>query len=134
MPAIREFISFVEAYPVTGAFLLALAAAGIIGIAKVTWTGLHSRRNRIYVDPVLWSLPGRFWITVVHQYLPSDHPSGYEQTQYSRPDQWKKLVTVRSSFFGLRHRIVPHDPNAALVVAVRRKGRREQHIHFNRYV
>jgi hypothetical protein len=125
------FVAFVESYPVTGGAILALAVAGVIGVVKLITNHASGRRRYPYVRPTIYGSSKSFHIKSVQEYVPADVPSGYRQISYPRPDQWKRVIDVRTSWGGLRHTVHPVDENAVLVVMLR-KRRKEKHILFNR--
>jgi hypothetical protein len=85
------------------------------------------------MSPVFYSLGPSYTVVAVLEYLPSPHPSGYQQIQHSRPDQWRDLIKIKTSLLGLRHEIVPRDRRAHLVVLIRPTANSgEKHVRFNR--
>ena len=62
------------------------------------------------VNPIFWTFGDKFKILAVHKFEASDDISGYKHiSQNSRPDQWKKLIEVKKSIFGLKHEIIPKE-------------------------
>lgn len=130
MESALAFLSFVEEFPVTGAALLTLVVAGLIGIVRLIGSSVNERKKNLYIKPYYWGLSKNFIITTVLEYFPDPGPSGYRQEQYSRPDLWRNKV-IKVSFAGLYHKLVPLNANDILVVNVRRK-RKEKMVLFNR--
>lgn len=128
---INQTIDWIEKHPIIGAALIASVAYTIRGLINAVLKRLSMQSD--YARPTFWTLGKKYRVTAVHQYFPSDDPSGYEQVQNSRPDQWKKLITIKSGFMNCYHRIVPHDPSYVLAVIICRDGvEREKVINFNR--
>ncbi|WP_275272429.1 hypothetical protein, partial [Limnobacter sp. P1] len=99
---------------------------GLLGAYAITNTSLH-------IDPTFWIFGRKFRVAAVHKYLPSDNPSGYEQIQHSRPDQWQALITINSNLFNLRHVGIPANKDDVLAVVISRNGKEnEEVIYFNR--
>ena len=128
-----QVLAWLDGHPVTGAALL--AGAGAIAVGVVKWfkdRQLKAEANP-YLNPTFYSRGGKYFVIVVHEYFPDDHPSGYRQVQHSRPDQWRQLIDIRTDWFGFRHRIVPKNPLALLVVVIRPTAlSREKLVRFNR--
>ena len=76
------------------------------------------------IKPIFWSFGRKYKIFAVHKYEKSDHDvSGYKHLgQNSRPDQWKKLINIKSSFFNLRHEVLSKDKDDILTVIISRNG------------
>jgi len=128
MPLISQTIDWLEGHPVVGG--AALGAAGVL-LAQALKHWL-TRRPSPYMNPTFYALGRRYFVTAVLEQVPADTPSGYSQTQHSRPEQWSKLITIRTGLFGLRHQIVPHDSNARLIVVIRRsRNAGEKLVRFN---
>ena len=78
----------------------------------------------------------KYYILAVHQYKRSDNePSGYKHLgQNSRPDQWRKLIEIKTSFLGFKRKIIliPKNPDDILTVVISRNGvERWKTIKFN---
>ena len=116
MNSILAIVDLIEKHPVTGAAVLALAVAGIIGIAKGIYNAVRKRlvKESVHIDHIMWCRRRSFYVTDVLVYIPCDDPTGYQQKQYSRPNLWKEIISVKTSFFGLRHDIVPVDSKAVI--------------------
>ena len=128
---INLIVDWVEKHPVIGGALFASVAYTVKGIIQTIYKWFTTSSD--YSKPTFWTLGKKFRITAVHQYLPSDDASGYTQIQNSRPDQWGKLITIKSTCFNLRHRIVPNEASSILAVIISRDGvEREKVISFNR--
>jgi hypothetical protein len=134
MNSILAIIDLIEKHPVTGTAVLALAVAGIIGIAKGIYNTARKRliRESVHIDHVIWCRRRSFYITDVLEYIPSNDPSGYQQKQYSRPDLWKGIISIKTSFFGVRHDIVPVNARAVIAVMIMIKEKPKV-MYFNRY-
>ena len=81
------------------------------------------------------TLGKKYKILAVHQYEKiDDNISGYRQLgQNSRPHQWKKLIKIKSSFFNLKHEIIPINPKDILTVVISRNGKENyKSIEFNK--
>lgn len=128
---INQAIDWIEHHPIIGAALIASVAYTAKGISQTVFKRLSAPSD--YARPIFWTLGAKYRVTAIHQYFPSDDPSGYKQVQNSRPDQWQQLVTIKSSFMRCRHRIIPHDPSYILAVIISRNGvEREKVISFNK--
>lgn len=124
-------VDWFENHPVVGTAILGCVAYTVRGIFHTFYK--WKRSSSSYAKPVFWSLGKKYRITAVHQYFPSDDISGYTQVQNSRPDQWKKLITIESKLFNCRHKIVPNDKTAILALVISRNGiEREKVIFFNK--
>jgi len=133
MEVVSTAISWIEAHPVVGGGIVTI----IIGIGAyftLKIIGLiFSKKTKPYIDPVFYSFRKKYVVVAVHEYIPSDHPSGYRQIQHSRPEQWSKLINIKTSLFGLRHRVMPVDSSAHLAVVIRpNKDGGEKTVLFNR--
>ena len=130
MNLVSNAIAWIEQHPVIGTAIL--AASGFVVVRVVKY--LYSQMGKSpYSGPVFYSFGKNYIVTAVHEYVPLDDSSGYKQIQHSRPDQWSKLINIKTSFFGLRHEVSPLDPSAHLAVVIRpNKKHREKHILFNR--
>jgi len=86
------------------------------------------------VNPIFWTFGNKFKILAVHKFEASDDISGYKHiSQNSRPDQWKKLIEVKKSIFGLKHEIIPKEKSDILTVIISRDGTEKwKAIHFNK--
>jgi len=77
----------------------------------------------------------KFKILAVHKYeISEDDMAGYKHLgQNSRPDQWKKLIDIKPSFFGLKYCVAARDPDDILEVIISRDGRENwKIISFNK--
>ena len=130
MNLVYTVIAWIEQHPVTGAAILAASGIVIAGMLKY----FYSRTGKSpYIGSVFYSFGKHYIVTAVQEYVPSDDSSGYKQLQHSRPNQWSKLITIDTSLFGLRHKVIPLDPSAHLAVVIRpNKKRGEKLILFNR--
>ena len=125
-----EVINWIEEHPVVGTAILGSVGYTIVGISKSITRKLS--KNSVRVSPTFWTLGKKFRIDAVHKYVPSDDASGYSQYQHSRPDQWNKLIEVKSTL-NTRHTVTPVDKNDVLVVVISRDGKEnEKHIYFNK--
>jgi hypothetical protein len=87
------------------------------------------------VSPKFWSIGEKYKILAVHKYEKADDDvSGYKHlSQNSRPDQWNKLIVIKSSFLNLRHEVTPINSEDILDVIVSRNGTEKWRvIKFNR--
>jgi hypothetical protein len=87
------------------------------------------------VSNKFFTLGKKYKILAVHQYKKeNDAISGYTQLrQNSRPDQWKKLIKIKSIFFDLKHEIIPINPKDILTVVISRNGKENwKSIEFNK--
>ena len=77
------------------------------------------------VASVFWSLGKRYKILAVHRFEKSDSSaSGYKSLgQNSRPDQWKQLISIQPSCFGLRYEVLPKKKSDILTVVISRNGK-----------
>jgi hypothetical protein len=127
---VSNVITWLELHPVTGTAILAACGFLFVGLARVL---LSKKDAGPYIDPVFYSLGGKYSVVAVQEYIPSNDASGYTQIQHSRPDQWTKLITIQTSLFGMRHKVTPLDPSAHLAVLIRPgKQSNEKLILFNR--
>ena len=85
------------------------------------------------VKTVFWTLGKKYKILAVHKFEKSDDISGYEQlSQNSRPDQWKKLINIKT-FLGLRFKVTPNNSSDILTIVISRNGREKwRTINFNK--
>lgn len=128
---ISQAINWVEKHPMIGAALLSSLAYTAKGIIQAFLKRLS--KESPHVDPTFWSFGKRYRISAVQRYLPAENPSGYVQEQHSRPDQWQKLIEIKSSFMNCRHKIVPKDATQILTIIISRDGKEnEKIISFNR--
>ena len=76
------------------------------------------------VKPVFWTLGDKYKILAVNKYEKNEEASsGYVHLgQNSRPDQWKKLIDIKSSFLNLRHDVLPKNNDDILTVVISRNG------------
>ena len=86
------------------------------------------------VKPVFWTIGKKYRILAVHNFRKSNDISGYDHiAQNSRPDQWSKLIDIKSSFFGLRYKIVPINKDDILSVIISRNGKEKwRSVIFNK--
>jgi hypothetical protein len=119
---LENLIALIESHPVTTGIMVPVV--GAIGGLFIKY--LVTKQSP-YVSSVRW---GRFRITDVAVFVPSNEPAGYQQLSYPRPDLWDKVVHQEPRFMGLRHRIVPFDGKASVVVWVRVRDKTKQ-INFN---
>jgi len=127
---IMEVINWIEKHPVVGAAILGSVGYTVVGISKSILRKLS--KSPVRVKPTFWTLGKKFRIDKVHKYVPSDDASGYNQIQHSRPDQWSKLIEVKS-MLNLRHTVTPIDKDDVLVVCISRDGKEnEKVIYFNK--
>ena len=131
--SLLDFMAFVEKHPVTGTAILALIISGIIGIARIIGKRFSEKRNHPYAKPVNYGSRASFYVTSVQEYVSDDNPSGYRQVSHPRPDQWRTVIGINTTLFGLRHRVFPLNKDAILAVMVR-KRRKEKIILFNRHI
>jgi hypothetical protein len=132
MEGILEIIGWIEKHPVVGTALLGAVGYTIHGLSKsiISWF----RKENVYVGSMFWTLEKKYRVTALHKYEPSNDISGYRQIQHSRPDQWRKLIQIKSSLFGLRHVVVPLNKDDVLAVIISRNGQEiEKVINFNRW-
>lgn len=130
MESILALFAFIEKYPVTGAAIMSLVVAGIIGILKALINRATEKNKFPYIKPYYWGSSKNFYITTVLEQFPNDDPSGYRQVQYSRPDLWEKKVRM-ISYLGIFHKIVPVNKDDVLVVLVTRRWK-PKHVLFNK--
>jgi hypothetical protein len=114
-----------------------IAAMLFVGVVS-QWVGQRLNHSfalaRERKKPVFFSLGPRYKILAVHRYEVSDDVSGYRHLgQNSRPDQWQKLVTIESSVFGFRHKVIPIESQDILDVVISRDGKEQwKVIPFNK--
>lgn len=86
------------------------------------------------VGSVFWTFGRKYKILAVHQFIKSEDVSGYKHLgQNSRPDQWQKLIDIHSSFYNLRHQIVPKNNDDVMTVIISRNGKEKwKAINFNK--
>lgn len=124
-------IAWIEQHPVVGTAILGSVGYTSIKIFSAIRQTIASASP--HVDPTFWTFGQKFRITAVHKYWPSDDASGYTQIQHSRPDQWKKLITIKSQLFDLRHTVCVVNKEDILAVVISRDGKEnEKIIYFNR--
>ena len=124
---ISQSLDWIEANPVVGTAILAGSAFLFQALLKTT------RKESVIVKPAFWTLGKKFHISAVIEYIPSNNSSGYTQKQYSRPDQWKEIIDIKSAFWKCRHKITPKKPKDIIVVNISRNGReKEKIIKFNK--
>ena len=127
---IIEIVNWIEAHPIVGAAIIGSIGYTVVGISKFIFRKLSE--SPVHVSPTFWTLGKKYRIEAVHKYVPSDDTSGYKQFQHSRPDQWKKLIEVKS-MLNLRHTITPIDKDDVLAVCISRNGKEnEKVIYFNK--
>ena len=127
---IKEAIDWIEKHPVVGAAILASVGYTVVGVSKTIFRKLS--KSTVHVKSTFWTLGKKYRISAVLKYIPSDDASGYKQTQHSRPDQWSKLIAVKS-ILNIRHTVTPFDKNDVLVVCLSRDGKEnEKVIYFNK--
>ena len=85
------------------------------------------------VKPIFWTFGKKFKILAVHKFEKSDDISGYKDVgQNSRPDQWKKLINIKSSM-NIRFKIEPINKDDILIIIISRNGKEKwRSITFNR--
>lgn len=124
-------IVWIELHPVVGAAILGSVGYTATNILRAIHRAITNTTP--HIDPAFWTLGQKFRISAVHQYLPSDDPSGYTQIQLSRPDQWKALITIKSHLYNLRHTVCPVNKEDVLAVVISRDGKEnEKIIYFNK--
>lgn len=127
---IMEIINWIEKYPVVGTAILGSVGYTVVGVSKSIFLKLS--KSQLYVGPTFWTLGKKFKIDVVHKYVPSNNASGYKSFQHSRPDQWGKLIEVKS-LLNLRHTVTPFDKDDVLTVSISLDGKENAKIiHFNK--
>jgi len=128
---ILEMVKWIEAHPIVGAATLASLGYSIVSVVR--FAVKMCTKPSITVNSVFWTFGNIYRISAVLKYTPSENTSGYTQSQYSRQDQWEKVIEIQSNFWGCRHKIVPKDPLDVLVVNISRNGKeREKMVKFNR--
>lgn len=78
---------------------------------------------------------GRYKIIAVHKFEKCDEdPSGYKHiSQNSRPDQWGKLIQIKSKFLNSYHKIQPIEESDILTVIISRGSKEPyDYIDFNK--
>lgn len=124
-------IAWIEQHPVVGTAILGSVGYTAISIVRAILKAITNTSP--HIDPTFWTFGRKFRVAAVHKYLPSDHPSGYEQIQHSRPDQWQKLITIQSSLLNLRHKVIPTNKDDILAVVISPNGKEnEKIIYFNK--
>ena len=127
---IMEVINWIEKHPVVGTAILGSVGYTLAGVARSIFRKLS--KIHVYVGQTFWTLGKKYKIDAVHKYVPSDDVSGYRQIQHSRPDQWSKLIEVKS-MLNLRHTVTPLDKDDVLAVCISRDGKENgKIIHFNK--
>lgn len=127
---IMEVINWIENHPVVGTAILGSVGYTVVGVSKSILRKLS--KSPVHLGPTFWTLGKKFKIDAVHKYVPSDDASGYKQIQHSRPDQWSKLIEVKS-ILNLRHTVTPFDKYDVLAVCISRDGKENgKVIHFNK--
>lgn len=128
---IVKAISWLEQHPVVGGAILLSLGHTAISILRAIHRAINDAGPNI--GPSFWAFGRKFRISAVHKYLPSDDPSGYTQQQYSRPDQWQELISIKSSLCSLRHKVCPKNKDDVLAVIISRNGKENQKVmSFNR--
>lgn len=131
MEGLLKIIELIEKYPVMGAAVLTVVGVSIL--AAIRWVISRYKKENMHVGPVFWSLGQKWKISAVLKREPSENSSGYTQSQYSRPDQWCKIIRVEDRLWGIRHEVTPNNRDDILVVNISRDGKeREKMISFNR--
>jgi len=135
---LKWFKEFNDSYS-SGIIAIAAVAGAIMGwIYKNIY--LESKREEgdaaYIVKPTFWTLWGKkYKILAVHKFLKDDKDrSGYKHpSQNSRPDQWQKLVRIKSSCLNHRFKVEPINKNDILQVIISRNGKEKwRSIFFNR--
>lgn len=76
------------------------------------------------IKPVFWTIGKNYKILAVHKFEISDDLSGYKHIgQNSRPDQWEKLIKIKSNYCNLRHEVEPVNPSDILTIVISRNGK-----------
>jgi len=87
----------------------------------------------LFVKPTFW-FGKNYNIDAVIKSERSDDQSGYNRlSQNSRPDQWKQLIKIESSFCGMRQTVTPINPDDILEILISRNGKEKwKIIRFNK--
>jgi hypothetical protein len=113
----------------------------ILGVISFVYYKIYKERQLKEGDAAsiikskFWSLGRKFKILAVHKFEKSNQDvSGYKHLgQNSRPDQWRDIIDIKSSFFKLRHEVVPKNRNDILTVIISRDGKEKwKVIQFNK--
>ena len=116
----------------------------VIGIASFVYYEVSriNKENKAKKDDPWMIISSRFWsfgqkykILAVHKYEKSDDDvSGYKHlSQNSRPDQWRQLIEIKTSFLGFKKEIIPKNPDDILSVVISRDGvEKWKTINFNK--
>lgn len=131
METLTEIINWIENHPIIGTGIL--GAIGYTTISILRFFGkLLTKKTSDHLNPTFFARKKDFKIIATHRYEKSDSDiSGYKHLgQNSRPDQWSKYITPKSSLFGLRQTIIPKNPNDILTVIIDLKGK-HRCIEFN---
>jgi hypothetical protein len=127
---IVEVVNWIEKNPVVGTAILGSVGYTIVGASRSILRKLS--KSPVHIKPTFWTLGKKFRIDAVHKYVPPDNASGYKQIQHSRPDQWNKLIEVKS-MFNFRHTVTPIDKDDVLAVCISRDGTENAKvIYFNK--
>ncbi len=123
--SIQESIQWFESHPVVGTALLGCVGYTVVSLLRLMTKSIKKRKDSEVIKPKFFARKGTFKIAAVHQFEKTDRDvSGYVHLgQNSRPDQWQRLIEVRSSFFGLRHEIIPIRSDLILTVIVDFRGK-----------
>ena len=112
----------------------------ILGVISFVYYKLYKERQlnegdaATIIKPKFFSFGKKSKILAVHKYEKSNDVSGYKHLgQNSGPDQWQKLIKIKSSFCNLWHEIIPYNRRDILTVIISRNGKEKwKSIYFNK--
>lgn len=132
---LMKLVEIIEKYPVTGASILLVITGSLAFTAKaiIAKIAAVNYKEPWIAFPVFWTIGKKYKVRTVLLQVPRQPPlTDYVQYQYDTPETWKDLITIKSTFFNCRHRIIPKDANARIIVMINRNGvEREKNVYFN---
>lgn len=135
----NEILSFLKIfndyYADVATFSLSLVATIIAGYFYGVYkeSKLKEGDAAFFVRNVFYTCGKKYKILAIHEYEISSQANGYKHiSQYSRPEQFEKLVQI-NSFLNFRHKIIPIDRTKLLTIVISRDGKEKwRNINFNK--
>ena len=102
----------------------------VLGFVSFTYYKVYKERQlkegdaASMVKPKFFSFGRKFKILAVHQFEKLTNTPGYRHLgQNVRPDEWGKLINIKSSFLNLFHEISLKNKDDILTVVISRDGK-----------